>query len=282
MSEQAASTVTRLFHYTDAAGLLGILRTSRIWASDFRFLNDSLEAVYARELFTNVLHQLENPALEPSHPAHNGWQGFGQVFDEYRSLLVQELGSPKIPVYVACFCESGDLLGQWRAYGSDHGYAIELDMALLRESVADALRRYSSATVAKVRYGSQAARNVLQTVVDGVNSDTNLGHPGAHAHLMAVRLTRMLAEIKHPGFSEENEWRFVIASEGEDPDSVQFRATRMAIVPYVEVAIAESAIVGVRVGPGHYVETRQEGIRRLFRALRRDTPVTCSEIPLRT
>jgi hypothetical protein len=39
-----------LFHYTTAAGLLGILNTANIWATDLRFLNDVQEAVYAYDI----------------------------------------------------------------------------------------------------------------------------------------------------------------------------------------------------------------------------------------
>jgi hypothetical protein len=34
-----------LFHYTTAAGLLGILNSSTLWATDLRFLNDAQEAI---------------------------------------------------------------------------------------------------------------------------------------------------------------------------------------------------------------------------------------------
>lgn len=36
-----------VFHYTTAAGLLGILNTRQIWLSDINFLNDSKEMLYA-------------------------------------------------------------------------------------------------------------------------------------------------------------------------------------------------------------------------------------------
>ena len=56
-----------LFHYTTAAGLLGILGSSSLWATDLRFLNDAQEAVYARELFVEALRSTENPALQAGH-----------------------------------------------------------------------------------------------------------------------------------------------------------------------------------------------------------------------
>jgi len=35
-----------LFHYTTAAGMRGILDSSRLWATNYRFLNDTSEVAY--------------------------------------------------------------------------------------------------------------------------------------------------------------------------------------------------------------------------------------------
>jgi hypothetical protein len=43
-------------------------------------------------------------------------------------------GIENVNIFVSCFCEHGDLLGQWRAYsGASHGFAIELKSAKLGE-----------------------------------------------------------------------------------------------------------------------------------------------------
>lgn len=115
-----------LFHYTNAAGLLGILKGHSFWATDYRFLNDAQEAVYARDIFIEEVEAVENPALQPGHPVHDDPAAFAPAFNEFKESLIQELNSPSRPVYVTCFCESGDLLSQWRAYGAGHGYAIEV------------------------------------------------------------------------------------------------------------------------------------------------------------
>src|SRR5216683_1419399 len=39
-----------IFHYTTAAGLLGIVRSNRLWASDLLYMNDSTEVEYGRQL----------------------------------------------------------------------------------------------------------------------------------------------------------------------------------------------------------------------------------------
>jgi hypothetical protein len=52
-----------LFHYTTAAGLLGILNDLAFWATDLRFLNDAQEAVYARETLVDALLNVDTSAL---------------------------------------------------------------------------------------------------------------------------------------------------------------------------------------------------------------------------
>jgi hypothetical protein len=43
-----------LFHYTDAAGLQGILKSRQIWATDCRYLNDREEMQVGRRHFCQV------------------------------------------------------------------------------------------------------------------------------------------------------------------------------------------------------------------------------------
>jgi hypothetical protein len=61
-----------------------------------------------------------------------------------RWMAVDELASPDFLVYVTCFCESTDLLSQWRAYGSDHGYAIEFSANSPSEKLRRCFDRMSS------------------------------------------------------------------------------------------------------------------------------------------
>jgi hypothetical protein len=270
-----------LFHYTTAAGLLGILRSSTLWATDLRFLNDAQEAVYARELFVQAIRSAENPTLEAGHPLHDHSQEFGVAFEGYKELVAKDLNSPDFPVYVTCFCESGDLLSQWRAYGSDHGYAIEVKTEVLKIA-AQQLTEYIPVSLIQVRYGRDAAADVVSTAMREMSKDTNLGHVGVHAHYMALRLTAMLAGVKHPGFREEREWRVVAAFESESPGLEEFRSTPMAIVPYIEIPLPRDAIASIRVGPGRHVDVREAGVRRLMKKVGCEALVQHSDVPLRT
>jgi len=283
------SKTSTLFHYTTAVGLLGILSSSTLWATDLRFLNDAQEAIYAQELVADAIRGMKNPVLDPAHFAYGMGEGPVDQFSQYQGYVLDALNSAQYGVYVACFCESGDLLSQWRGYGTDHGYAIELKTDALTAALGG-LSTYPPATgLEQVRYGSDAAADVVSLAVEAVG-DFNLNHPGVKAEYKALHLSALLATLKNPGFREEEEWRLFAAfdryQQGPmvDPAShepTRFRSTPMAIVPYIEVQLPSDAIATVRVGPGNSTDVREAGVRRLLRSLGSNATVLRSDVPLR-
>ena len=171
-------------------------------------------------------------------------------------------------MYVTCFCESGDLLSQWRAYGSDHGYAVEFETDALEAALAR-IPAYGKMLM-QVRYGGEEAVSVVSAAVQSVSADTNLGHVSVHAHYMALQLSAMLAGVKNPGFREEREWRLIAAFEAGDIDIRKFRPTPMAIIPYIEIPFPLDAVMSITVGPGRHALLRKLGVERLMRTLKCD------------
>jgi hypothetical protein len=106
-----------LFHYTSPEGLIGIVTSRSLWASDMLSLNDASEAAYPYKLIADVLD---------THPG---------VAEEHRHRFMTQLTDYTFPLYtpfVACFCEDGDLLSQWRAYGSGgEGFAAAFSFSWL-------------------------------------------------------------------------------------------------------------------------------------------------------
>lgn len=278
----ASGAPSRLFHYTTALGLLGIVQHSVLWATDARFLNDAEELEHAYELFADELPNIASPAEDPAHFLHEHRADFARIFDQYKDLVGRELSARKFPVYVACFCESPDLLSQWRAYGAEHAYAIEFDRELLEKAIQNIAGYDRGKRLSQIVYGRAAATSLLASAVRDIQADTNLGHLGVHAHYMALNLTATIAAIKHPGFSEEREWRAIVALEREEPAQVRFRASPHAILPYIEIPFGLEAIVGVRIGPGRHAELRRQGLQRLLRAVGSAAQVSASDVPLRT
>ena len=280
--------VETLFHYTTAAGLLGILRDSRLWASDLRFLNDAQEAVYARDVVLDAVRDMENPVRDPGHFAHKYGDEAIETFSRYQGMVVEKVLTSEFGVFVACFCESSDLLSQWRGYGEDHGYAIEFTTVGLEQSLQQIPRYKRASGLFKVQYGGEATDAIAGSAVEAV-ADFNLNHPGVKAHFAALAVSSMLAQVKNPGFAEEQEWRLIVGLDLLDESKASgaqwptmYRSTRMAIVPYIELPLERDLIVSIRVGPGNNVDVREAGVRRLLKTLGCEATVTRSEVPLRS
>jgi hypothetical protein len=103
-----------IYHYTDAAGLFGILTGGQLRLTDIFGLNDPSELRHGIQLGISAL----SDAAQNAHPAA---KVFARIFQEIMSGNVQAIAH----FFVGCFSENGDELGQWRAYGDDgRGFAI--------------------------------------------------------------------------------------------------------------------------------------------------------------
>ncbi|SDY89580.1 hypothetical protein [Nitrosomonas sp. Nm33] len=123
----------RLFHYTDSAGLLGILNSQQLWATHAFYLNDETEISYTHELVEEIYRDLIKKAtpdrIEESYSDHSLW-----IYRDFLHRLSYKTlrAKPNSDVYVTCFCENDDLLSQWRVYGNrGSGYAVGFDVKQL-------------------------------------------------------------------------------------------------------------------------------------------------------
>jgi hypothetical protein len=68
MTEVVEARPATLYHYTNAAGLLGIVEKRALWATDVQFLNDGEELIYAaREISAHARRRAEEICPELSH-----------------------------------------------------------------------------------------------------------------------------------------------------------------------------------------------------------------------
>jgi hypothetical protein len=103
-----------LHHYTSVEGLKGILDSGQIWATHTGYLNDSQEIFYGRDLALEEIRSVTDRAVMSNAMLHRVEKAVPE-------------GIPGAELYVACFCEQGDLLSQWRGYGGrGSGYSIRL------------------------------------------------------------------------------------------------------------------------------------------------------------
>lgn len=249
-----------LYHYTNSKGLLGIISTNTIWATDVEFLNDSLEVDYSREVVSKQLDERANQLAPDGTSPHSPEGSRADVIRTIVSALNdKDRRYRSHRAYVACFCTNGDLLSQWRAYGAHGGYAIGFLAEDLEIEVKgpDKLLRLK-----KISYGLDESLDKIEKMIEGVARNPT-AHPGVQGdHQTRTTVLPTLATIKHPSFREEQEWRLLATGYGDTTTS--FRVDSLGVVPYVELQFPSSIIRTVVVGPGHYSDVRSNGIKQLL------------------
>jgi hypothetical protein len=125
-----------LYHYTNDAGLRGILESGKLWLTDILSLNDPSELSHGLSLATTIL----------SGKAANGPPESKLFADDFAEMMrlgkVQKSGD----YFICSFSSTGDDLGQWRAYADNgHGYALGFDANVLE----DAFIRQAGAPIQK-------------------------------------------------------------------------------------------------------------------------------------
>jgi hypothetical protein len=85
--------VTSLGHYTNLAGLYGILETGQLWASNVAFLNDREELLHGVKCARRALSTIINDSKL-------------HVWSDAIRAVVKQIEDGRLPnTYAACFCE---------------------------------------------------------------------------------------------------------------------------------------------------------------------------------
>jgi hypothetical protein len=199
---------------------------------------------------------------------------------------------------VACFCERGDLLSQWRGYPRDGGgYSLGF-----RDSVV-----MSANPPPKIIYDVETQHEIIRAMLSPV-VETIIAHSGVSDATVDDFLSRISQQVrymliecgfcfKHPAFAEEAEWRIVRLAhkqsvQGSDGGpTVHLRPSATGLRPYttidLEQAEAESnerALARVIVGPARHPDLAEKAAERLlsnagYQGV--DSIVQRSEVPLR-
>ncbi len=230
-----------LFHYTKLDGMRGILQTRSLWLSHVSCLNDRSEIQYGQQLVDSVLR--EGTEKEES--------GDVRIFIEKLSMMVQSFANQAVhQVFVACFCESGNLLSQWRGYSHNgQGYCLGFKFSSTTRIAADpkAHSNGKEPYLRKVIYDEARQRELVQEYLKGVTDAVRvalasdnyapIGDHRASLLMMAIQSANIIYDMlmcfKHPAFESENEWRLVRAIRGDlEPHWIHFRESSGELIPY--------------------------------------------------
>jgi len=230
-----------LYHYTTARGFLGILQSNednyfQMWASDSRYLNDSLEYVGGLKIAEECLNSSQYKLSHLNQQASN--------------LLKVNNGR----IAVLSMSSKEDLLSQWRAYSENGGYSIKINTDLFKDIDSHCSNNY----LAKCIYSKTELIVKINNCIEWHNkqftkSTINCSQEVIDYHLNyclsgLVGTIRNLATLfKHDSFSEESEWRYVVTYPQENKFNI--RSANGLLIPYICLKFPEKSIVQVTVAP---------------------------------
>ncbi len=305
-----------LWHYTTFAGFQGIFNSKKIWATEYRFLNDQEEFNHAKTLARKLVEE-EPEFTGAKFPARDM---LGKAVDI--AFNTGPLHEARLRIMVASFSEEGDQLSQWRGYASNStGVSIGLDLRGLRPPanigttvtfapcVYKEVDKFSllKAVFAQFRNGLQewwdsvmstALKRYIGTVAPGpafgqkvvAEHSKEMAEVHGRCHtVLLFDLMRIAPLLKNEHFSEEKEWRLVLPSEMihyPTNQPIQFRPIRDAIVPYIAYPLlmpnqdGEIPCKGLILGPGSHASA-EVGVNMFFQSKLIPLSAQLSKIPYR-
>ncbi|WP_344097148.1 DUF2971 domain-containing protein [Microbacterium deminutum] len=263
-----------MYHYTDAAGMSGILQSNQLWATSATALNDSSEVKHGFEVCRVALQMWDEP--DPLIRAV-----VGHLIDQ--ASATQDLVDN---TYIVSASSSSYLMNQWTGYAQSSGYCLTIraDVAF---APAGSEGRLASSEWVRVLYDSRSQHRMAQRLFGQL--------PGLASKDALRAITSLAAVLKHHAFAAEDEWRLIASLESRGHPNFRIRGNQ--IVPYVELRpaaretgealfpsdeVAPVPVDQITVGPptGMSAERRMNGLRRYLAARGLGTiPIENSEIP---
>jgi hypothetical protein len=202
-------TTPELHHYTTVTGLAGILETSSIFGTHIEFLNDTSEVTHAYEVASKVFKELEADPNLVGGLVGKEIAEYGRFFFAYPDILRRD------DAFVTSFCESDDLLSQWREYGMG-GFAVGFN-PLASEGTFAIESSLWKTTISKVLYDYDLKKvEIIRIIASAIKAKgkvasgpKKIGMVSMIRTVCAVNLQTWVHSVKHPSFGEEKEWRLI-------------------------------------------------------------------------
>lgn len=229
-----------VYHYTNAAGLIGIIENGLILATDKHFLNDKTEVRHGNETAISGLIA-ENRKADSS---------------EDRELLQRTCeyiqSDNTLRHFIFSMSERGDDLSQWRGYANEgDGYSIGFDAKHLRYLSAggEGIFGFNRVSYSNVQFKALIAR-LKSEYIEALRTDVDVENT---ANCFSSTIDTAASFYKHGSFRYEREWRIVSFVYPDDPDEIFVRNANGRIVPYVKIPLADSnaklPILEIGIGP---------------------------------
>lgn len=218
-----------LYHYTSLSGVLGIIGSRTLWASDIRYMNDSAELRHTADLVASDVARRINEGHARPH-----------LLTCFLDWVRHRITNGHI-LFGASFRSNGNLLSQWRGYSSvGKGASLGFNAHTVASCAAKQQFRMGRCIYDRVEQQALIAQvlDAVEVLADGLDDGVDrVVYHQLFEHLESD-LLRLAAILKHPSFEEEQEWRLVspVVSDYRHA-AVNFREGRSMLVPYMSFSL---------------------------------------------
>lgn len=251
------------YHYTDIGGLIGIIKSCSLYASESSFLNDSEEIIYIDKLLDEIINKDKEKLLEK----------YDRNFVERlinRRVIIREESLPN--EFIISFSLNPDSLMLWSYYSDMQGYNIGFDIKQLLEFSNNYINDNASVLVGKVVYDYNKQKNILYKEIDECyekyRAEKNDSKIFAIMMKLYLKIKRYAYFFKNPLLHSEEEGRMIfIPGHTFDYKKIEHRASNGIILPYVRYDINPTKklpINTITVGPTNKFGITQRGIKSLL------------------
>jgi len=244
-----------LYHYTTAAGLLAMLQEDgnkhlKLWATDSRYLNDSMEYIGGLSVAQSSLNDCnyKNSLLI--------------------SKVIEFLNSNNGRICVLSMSSKGNLLSQWRAYTENGGYSLKLRSDLFGPPGHLANRYLSACIYSKEKLKEKIEKSIEWHVeqyqnVSNSSSEAEQQHHLSNCSSGLFESIRVLAGLfKHKSFEEECEWRHVFQYPYKS--ELRLRHRNGLLIPYTLITFPSACLEEIIVAPGSKQELAKNSAKDLL------------------
>lgn len=220
------------YHYTDAAGLKGIVESGTLRATHIAFMNDASEYLHAVSLLADNISDAKK-----------------RLSDPLQIKLLEEIGPPvaatrpqdTAPFFISCFSAKVNSLNQWRAYSrGEGGFCIGFDTAKIDSKANEQFFFLSPAIYDRDQQAKWVREFLDWALIEYVRvADKHRAEEDEHrrswAHMLLWRATSAAPIMKNPAFAEEEEWRLIHILQSKW--DVRFLPKPVGLVPFVELKL---------------------------------------------
>jgi hypothetical protein len=285
-----------LWHYTTPEGLIGIIESNSLWATDIFYLNDSEEFMIGIKIARDIIKQ-KKFLLGGEQKERL------RRFDTDLSFIGPD---HKRPVYVCSLSKAENELSQWIAYCRGGGFSIGFPHQGLIDAIQD-----QHFDLKECIYDVNKQKRIIINLIKS-KVMPYVQNPGQFSKTPCTKqeLSSKVCEgsiqflwelfsicpiLKHPSYEREEELRLVFdhkytfekGKNNKNKIKPKFRNKNGLIIPYICIRLPKNEDfwkqIRIIIGPTKYEKELKHSVHTLFKNkdYKTDISITVSGIPLR-